>query len=425
MYTLYGVLTAAGFVLALPFFLWRARTTGKYLPSFRERMAGPPAGLNASRQPSIWIHAVSVGEVLTARTLLGPLRARFPGRPIFLSTTTLTGHGVAARSADAVEGLLYAPFDWRGPVRRALERLNPALLVILETELWPNLIHEARRRGVRIAVVNGRISTRAFPRYRLAAPFFRRVLPDVDLFLVQSESHAARFRAIGAPAGRVRVLGNLKYDAVADAPRDGPLTRLLSDRRAEPLCVAGSTVVGEEALVLEAFRRVRERHPRAALVLAPRHPERVAEVEPLITAAGLRHRRRSTLGAEGWGEAEVLLLDTMGELAQAYPPASVVFVGGSLVAAGGHNVLEPASAGRAIVVGPHMENFQEIADAFVAEQAMVRLDPGSAEALAEALLALLGDAERRQVLGARARALVDSNRGARERTLEALGALLA
>jgi 3-deoxy-D-manno-octulosonic-acid transferase len=425
MYTLYSILMAVGFVLALPFFLWKARTTGKYLPSFRERLAGPPAGLNAARQASIWIHAVSVGEVLTARTLLGPLRERFPGRPVFLSTTTLTGHAVAQQGAAGVDGLLYSPFDWKGPVRRTLDRLNPALLVILETELWPNLIHEARRRGVRIAVVNGRISTRAFPRYRLVTPFLRRVLPEVDVFLMQSEAHAERIRAIGAPPDRVRVLGNLKYDAVAEAPVDGPLTRLLRDRAAQPLCVAGSTVAGEEALVLEAFGRVRARHPHAALVLAPRHPERFAEVEPLIAAAGLRHRRRTALGAAGWGDADVLLLDTLGELAQAYPAAEVVFVGGSLVSAGGHNVLEPATAGRAIVVGPHMENFQEIADIFVGEQALVRLESGSAGALAEALLVLLEDEELRARLGGRARSLIDLNRGARERTLDALAALVA
>ena len=254
--------------------------------------------------------------------------------------------------------------------------------MLVETELWPNLIHEAHRRGTRIALVNGRISTRSFPRYRKARRFLSRVLSEIDLFLMQGEAHAERIRALGAPADRVQVTGNLKFDAVAPGRVPERLARLLQGGTApRPLWVAGSTVGGEEELVLSAFHRVRERVPQARLLVAPRHPERFAAVPALVEAAGFRCLRRSALDPAAWGDGEVLLLDTLGELAQVYALASVVFVGGSLVPAGGHNILEPAVAGKAVVVGPHMENFQEIADQFRAESAMVQVElPGRARA---------------------------------------------
>ena len=425
MYLAYSLFLAFAFALALPWFLWKGRNTGKYLRTFRERMGRLPVYLNVDGERSIWVHAVSVGEVLAARPLIESLKARFPGLRVFLSTTTMTGNAVARKSVRGTDGLFYAPFDWPGPVRKALATLNPALLLLVETEIWPNLIHEARAKGTRVAVVNGRISPRSFARYRLVRRWLESVLHDVDLFLMQAESHAERVRRIGAPAERVRVTGNLKFDA-AEAPRaPGRLVRLLLDghRRDHPMWVAGSTVTGEEELVLRAFHRVRERLPETRLVLAPRHPERFSEVPALIEAAGFRCLRRSELDPGRWRGGEVLLLDTMGELAQIYPLATVVFVGGSLVPSGGHNILEPAVAGKPIVVGPHMENFQEIADQFLAEGAMVQVR--SAEELAREVESLLSDEVRRKSLGARARSLIERNRGALGRTLDALGSLVA
>jgi 3-deoxy-D-manno-octulosonic-acid transferase len=422
LYLLYTALISVGFVLAVPFYLWKGRATGKYLATFRERMGQLPAGI-ACAGPSIWIHAVSVGEVLAARILVGPLKRRFPGHRVFVSTTTMTGHSVAQASLQGADGLFYAPFDWPGPVRRALDALQPRLLLLVETELWPNLIHEARGRGTRVAVVNGRISDRSVGRYRRVRFFLRRVLAEVDLLLMQTEEYARRAVDIGAPPERVRVVGNLKYDALPSPGASDALAQLLGGDARGPLWIAGSTVAGEEELLLLAFRRVREAFPGARLVIAPRHPERFDDVFVRVEAAGLACARRTRLGDAPWRDGDVLLLDTIGELARAYSAATVVFVGGSLVPSGGHNVLEPAVAGKAVVVGPHMENFQEIADTFRAEGALVQV--GSAEELAATMLELLRDAGRREEIGRKARGLVERNRGALDATLDALGRLVA
>ena len=424
MHVLYTLVLAVGFLIGLPYYLWKGRASGTSLRTFRERMGRLPVYLNLDGARSIWIHAVSVGEVLAARPLVPALRERFPGHRIFLSTTTVTGNEVAKKSVRGLDGLFFAPFDFPHPVRRALEVVNPSLLLLVETELWPNLIHEASRRGTRVALVNGRISPRSFPRYKRVRRFLASVLGEIDLFLMQGEAHAERIREMAAPPDRVHVTGNLKFDAVETPRLPERLVRLMNAGGARrPLWVAGSTVDGEEELVLSAFHRVRERVPQARLLVAPRHPERFAAVPGLIEAAGFRCVRRSTLDPAVWTDGEVLLLDTLGELAQLYALASVVFVGGSLVPSGGHNILEPAVAGKAVLVGPHMENFQEIADAFRSESAMVQV--ASAEELGREVGALMLDEPRRRGLGERARGLVGRNRGAVNRTADALAPLLA
>ena len=420
LYLVYNVLLAIGFVLALPWYLWKGRTTGKYVASFRERMGRFPRPLNAGGRPSIWIHAVSVGEVLAARALVGPLKERFPERPIFVSTTTATGNAIARQSLRAADGLLFAPFDWPGPVRRALQAVNPALLVLVETELWPNLIHEARRRGTRVALVNGRISPRSYPRYRRIRRWLAPMLAEVDVFLMQGEAHARRVTDMGAPPDKVKVTGNLKYDSLGEARPSEPLARLIGSGR--PLWVAGSTAPGEEEMVLRAFLQVRGRAPAVRLHLAPRHPERFAEAAALVAAAGLRGVRRTALTGP-WGDEDVLILDTMGELAQVYSLADVVFVGGSLVPSGGHNILEAAVVGKAVIVGPHMENFQEMADEFRAEGALVQV--ASVAELAEQVATLLADPSRRDAIGQRAHVLIQRNRGAVRGTVDALAGLVA
>jgi 3-deoxy-D-manno-octulosonic-acid transferase len=422
LYLLYDVLLAIGFALSLPFFLWKGRATGKYVRTFRERWNGPPKALNPEGARSIWIHAVSVGEVLAARTLIQPLKERFPSRKLLLSTTTVTGNAIARASARGFDGLFFAPFDLPRPVRSTLDVVKPDLLVLVETEIWPNLIHAARLSGARIALVNGRISPRSFPRYRMIRAFLKPVLREIDLFLMQGEAHGERVRAMGAAPERVRSLGNLKFDAL-DAPRAGQqLDRLLATAARRPLWVAGSTAAGEEETVLRSFQRLRERVPTAALVIAPRHPERFSLIPSLVEAAGFSCVRRTQLQPGGTFQADVLLLDTLGELAHVYALATVVFVGGSLAPAGGHNILEPAVAGKAIVVGPHMENFQEIADEFRAEDALVQV--ADEEQLGREVVALFADEARRSGLGERARALVTRNRGALAETLTALAGLL-
>jgi 3-deoxy-D-manno-octulosonic-acid transferase len=422
VYLLYNALLAIAFVLSIPYYLWKGRGSGKYLRTFRERFGRLPEGV-AGATPSIWIHAVSVGEVLAARALIGPLREACPGRRILVSTTTVTGNEVARRSLSGHDALFFAPFDFPGPSRTALRATRAELVVLIETELWPNLIREARRRGARVALVNGRISPRSFPRYRSLRFFFDAVLPQVDLFLMQGPAHADRVRAIGAPAERVHVTGNLKFDAIEAPAPSVALETAFRPLRDRPVLMAGSTVEGEEAVLLRVYRRLRSAHPQLALVIAPRHPERFEAVAPLVQAQGLACRRRSRMSGDAWRDDDVLLLDTLGELAAAFSFATVAFVGGSLVERGGHNVLEPAAWAKPAVVGPHMENFQEIADAFLAEQALVQVP--DEEGLFVALDRLLGDDARRRIIGERGRALVEANRGALRRSVDALAGLLA
>jgi len=424
VYLLYSVLLGVAFAFSAPFYLWKGRGTGKYLRTLSDRMGRMPADALPAGGPSIWIHAVSVGEVLAARILVQPLKAHFPGHRVFVSTTTLTGNAVARDTVRGADGVFFAPFDFAGPVTRVLDRLDPALLVLVETEIWPNLIHLARRRGARVAVVNGRISPRSFPRYRRVRPLLRHVLAEVDLFLMQGDAHRARMLEMGAPPEKVRVVGNLKYDALREPETPAALRRALGqdEPAARPLWVAGSTVAGEEEAVLAAFAALRRLHAGARVVIAPRHPERFAAVADLVTRAGLACARRTQLPEGGWQGGDVLVLDTLGELAQVYPLATVVFVGGSLERAGGHNVLEPAVAGKAIIVGPHMENFREIAAEFLAEDALVQVR--DAAGLTDAVLRLCADAAARDALGARARGIVARNRGALDRTVDALAGLL-
>jgi 3-deoxy-D-manno-octulosonic-acid transferase len=421
VYVLYNVGLGLFLIVGLPLFLYRGLRTGKYLPTFWERMGRIPARLSRGpEEASIWIHAVSVGEVLTSRGLALALKKTFPDHRITLSTTTLTGQAVARQNMGGWDELFCAPFDFPFSVRKALGALNPKLLILVETELWPNLIREARKRGTRIAVVNGRISGRSFPRYRRVRFFLRSVLSNVDVFLMQAQAHADRLVEMGAPRDRVRVTGNLKFDALEPPPAGEGLARLLRGRG--PLVVAGSTLEGEEEMVLRAFKRVLKTHPGTRLLLAPRHPERFAQVPKLVEAQGFVPLRRTEAG-ESWPGDQVLVLDTLGELAQVYPFATLTFVGGSLVPWGGHNILEAAVAGKAVIVGPYMANFQEISDLFLENSALVQVP--DEEALAVEMDGLLADGDRRERLGDRARALVRDNQGALQRTLEALGNLVA
>ena len=422
MYALYSLALVLALLAAAPYYLWKGRASGKYLRTLGERLGGPPPAL-ATGEPSIWIHAVSVGEVLVARGLVDALKARFPARRVIVSTTTATGNTLA-RQALAADGVFFNPLDLPWSVRRALAGLNPSLLVLVETEIWPNLIHEAHRRGTRVAVANGRLSPRSFPRYRRLRPLLARVLREVDLFLMQGEAHAERARALGAPPARVRVTGNIKYDApAASGASSSGMKALLGEGADAPLWVAGSTMAGEEELVFRAFAEARAGAPLLRLLIAPRHPERAAEVATLAERAGHRVARRSALGPSSWRGGDVLVLDTMGELAHAYPSATVVFVGGSLVPTGGHNVLEPGLAGRAVIVGPHMENFQEIADELRAAGALVQI--AQPAELGPTVSRLLRDPSERGRLGARAKELIEGSRGALRTTVDALAELVA
>jgi 3-deoxy-D-manno-octulosonic-acid transferase len=428
MYSLYSVLVLIVAVIASPWFIYQALRYKKYVGSLGQRMGYLPVSFNMDGDESIWIHAVSVGEVLTARPLISDLKRRYPNLRMFLSTTTMAGQQLARRSVQDVDAVFYFPFDLGFVVRRTLDLVRPKLFIMMETEIWPNLLRECRGRGIKTAVVNGRLSARSFPRYKMIRPMMRRVLDHIDKFLVQSEESARRFVDLGADPARVVVTGSLKFDslevsstALQVRARDRVL-RYFRVPSSRSVIVAGSTMKGEESHVLRAFRKVRLAAPNAMLVLAPRNPERFGEAEQLARSEGWKVARRSDLAVDAEPRVDVVILDTIGELATIYQIATIVFVGGSLVATGGHNVLEPAVFGKPIVFGPHMQNFLEIADAFVTNGAGVQLS-GDDE-LEEAFLSLMSDPVRRARLGAAARALVEANRGANEKSVAVLTTLL-
>jgi 3-deoxy-D-manno-octulosonic-acid transferase len=427
MYTLYSATLALALLVGLPWFLYQAVSRQKYLGSLSHRLGRLPVSFNLDGEPSLWIHAVSVGEVLAARPLAAELGARYPGFRLFVSTTTAAGQELARKQIPEADAVFYFPIDFAFIVRRVLDRVRPRLLVLMEGEIWPNVLRECRRREVKTAIVNGRVSARSFARSRLLAPLLRHVLADVDAFCMQSDEAARRVMAMGADPARVTVTGSLKFDAarphgpVHGRPRDRVLRffRLAAGR---PVLIAGSTMRGEELPMLRAFRRIKATAPQALLVLAPRHADRFTEVVHIARGEGFATVRRSELAIDVEPRADVVVLDTIGELASLYQLATVAFVGGSLVPTGGHNILEPAVYGRPVVFGPSMSNFAEIADLFLTNNAAVQV--ATAAELEDVLGALVSDPVRRASLGAAAKALVDANRGAADRTLDVVAKLL-
>jgi len=429
VYLLYSVLIVAFFLIMSPYLAWQAVRYRKYIGSLGQRLGYLPISFNLDGEESIWIHAVSVGEVLTARALLPGLRERYPRLRLYLSTTTMTGQQIARNSLQFVDGVFYFPFDLGFVVNRTLRLVKPRLFIMMETEIWPNLLRACKRAGVRTMLVNGRISSRSYPRYRLARPFFRPVLAHVDRFCMQSDESARRIIDIGADAQRVVVTGSLKFDSLevpgaAGAAERGRnrVLRYFRIGASRPVLIAASTLKGEEEPVFEAFQRIRARLPETLLIIAPRKPERFDEVEQIARRGGWNVARRTELAVDAEPRHDVVVLDTIGELAQLYQVATAVFVGGSLVDQGGHNILEPAVFGKAIVFGPYMQNFAEIARAFVENDAAIQIRSG--RELEQALLGLLTDPVRRARLGAAARALVEANRGARGKTMTAIAKLL-
>ncbi|MEK6408588.1 MAG: 3-deoxy-D-manno-octulosonic acid transferase [Acidobacteriota bacterium] len=470
MYLLYSLVLSLLFLALLPYFVYQAARHRKYAGSFKERMGWLPESLHGDGRKTIWVHAVSVGEFLAARPLIDRLKTDLPGHRIVVSTTTLTGQRLARSHSNLFDGAFYFPFDWKFSVRRALDQVNPGIVVILETELWPNFSHECRTRGVVTILANGRISPRSFRRYRRVRSFMRRVFEDFSLVVMQSEADADRARQLGAQASRVRVFGNLKYDqpgdggrgpGVREEPHDAsnpqspsPIPSCEIDRQfglssSPNLIVAGSTAPGEEELLLAVLEQVRNRPglESARLLIAPRHPERFNEVASLMARSSFTFARRShekvksaieTGGARsdlsfetefGAGDptgpraADLILLDTIGELASVYQFAAIVFVGGSLVPRGGHNIIEPAAFAKPIIVGPHTENFRQIVSDFARADAVVQISERGEDVvncLAREMIGLLSDREHARALGERARDILLRNRGATERTVAAI-----
>jgi 3-deoxy-D-manno-octulosonic-acid transferase len=434
VYLLYSLLLTFAIFALLPLFLLDALRHGKYVAGLRERLGDAPEVERNGRE-IVWLHCVSVGETQAARPLVRALRERFPSHALVVSTTTLTGQTLAREVfRDDAAAVFYFPFDWAWSVRRSLRRLRPSLVLIMETELWPRFLRECQRRGVPVALVNGRISEKSFKGYRRLGSFIKRVLGALALAVMQTESDAERIRALGLAPERTRVSGNIKFDADTGTGEQA-VTIELRERfafgDARPLIVAASTHAPEEAITLDAFQKTcaaLDSHRRPRLLIAPRHPERFNEIAALIEASGLSWARRSSPPRASDHACDVVLLDSIGELRGVYTLAALVFVGGSIAPNGGHNVLEPAAAARCIVTGAHTFNFSSIMRDFLERDALVQLpaldDRDAPAALAQIFRELLNTDERRRRTGERARAALEESRGATDATIKLLAPLL-
>lgn len=424
MYLLYSALLSFFLFLTLPYWLVQMVRHGKYRAGLRQRFGSIPPALSErtkTPQPAIWVHAVSVGEVIASSAVIAALQKTFPSHRVLISTTTSTGQKLAAQRFGA-ESVFYFPLDFAFAIRPYLDALRPELVVVAETEFWPNFLRLASESGARIAVINCRISDRSLPgykRFRFWLPkLLEKTLGNVDGFLAQTDEDRQRLIEIGAAESKVTVAGNLKFDVVPPALPEivASLRAAFARTGAEPILVCGSTLDGEEGSLLSAFRNILVDHPKAVMILAPRHPERFQEVAELVESLGFRMWRRSLWSGEPLAGG-VVLIDSIGELATLYSLATVAFVGGSLVPRGGHNILEPALYGVPIVTGNHYENFRDVVNFFASRNA-VRV-VGLAE-LPLVFMDLIANADERATLGRNALTALESQRGATDRTVAAL-----
>jgi 3-deoxy-D-manno-octulosonic-acid transferase len=436
MQIIYSLLLALAFIVLLPYFVYQALFHRKYLNNFRERMGLLPDSLKNDARPAIWLHAVSVGEALAAGSLVRALGERFPRHRLIISTTTATGQAVARARIKGAGGYCYFPFDWKFCVRRALNTIQPQIVILMESELWLNFLSECHRRKITVLVANGRISDRSFARSRKFGFFVGKLYTLVTRFAMQSQVDADRAVRLGAHPERVSVTGNIKYDVGQSAgsretEEAASLLESIFALSSAPLIVAGSTSDGEEEILIDSFRRLRAEDglQKTRLLIAPRHPERFCDVANLLDELQVQYVRRSAYQHGGTAEsrsADCILLDSVGELAALYRFASVVFVGGSLVPKGGHNILEPAFYAKPIIVGPHMENFREIKNEFLSRDALIQIAAGEdpVDEMKRALSGLLTDNRRASRVGENARRAVEENRGATARTLAWVGELI-
>ena len=429
MFLLYRIILTLGFAALLPRFLYDYVRKGKYAAGFRQRLGHLP-DFKKSLKPVLWVHCVSVGETNAARPLVDQLLEQFPDYRLIVSTTTETGQKLAQEIfADSAEAVFYFPFDWQFTVQRALNHFKPNIVLIMETEYWFNFFREAHKSGAYLFIVNGRISEKSFARYSYIKNFVRRLFHYVELALMQSTDDANRLVELGIRNSKIRITGNIKFDQSFYEPDDIYVDYFrqrfdITDNA--PLILAASTHQPEEKLILEAFKQVWKdsdgKLPR--LLIAPRHPERFAEVKKLIEKSGFDWTTRSEPISERDKTAEVILLDSIGELRSAFPLAEIVFVGGSLIPHGGQNILEPALAEKTIVTGFHTKNFAAIIEEFSEQNAILQLPEMNQSEIPEALTKVFSDLlqnpERRKKLAKNAYSAVMKTRGATEKTVEYL-----
>lgn len=409
----YLLLGHLAFALLWPFLLLHKKTR----KGQRRRFGFYPRDfLPPKRGPRIWLHGSSAGDLLALRPIAEEWKRRFPDATLVMSALTDTGHAIASRMGDLVEAVTYQPWDLPGPTRRAMRAIDPDILVLEYTEIWPRLISAAKKQGVRVVLTNGRFDQAKMGHYRTLFRLIGNPLTEVDLLLMREEEEAERALELGAPPGRVRVTGNSKFDALVPSG-DVEIPGLAEALGPGPIFFAGSTHEGEEGLLLEVFVRLRKAHPSLRMVLAPRYVDRAARLAHLVQSHGLRAAFRS----RGGGDADVVLLDTMGELYAAYRSATLVFVGGSFTRRGGQNILEPAARGKPVLFGPNMQNFRDSVQVLLGRGGIQVQDP---EHLARAALDLLDRPDRLAELGALARSAVLAVGGASARNVEEMLHLL-
>lgn len=418
MYFIYNIILILATILLLPWILFRLATVPKYRGGISQKLGRLRKGVlkKIKGHRPIWVHAVSVGEVMAAHPLIRELKKRYPGRRLILSTVTVTGNFTARQRVPEADAVFYFPFDYPWIVRRVIRGINPVIVLVAETELWPNFFRELRRVGIPSALINGRISPKSYRNYRKFRWFFSKVFENLSLFCMQSEEDAARIKDIGASPDRVIVTGNLKFDQQIPVAVQNPI-RIEPGRK---VIVAGSTHRGEEEILLDVFRRLRERFPDLLFIIAPRHPERFDEVFWLVVKAGFDCTRRT----EHKGTVkDVLLLDTIGELKAFYSVCDVAFVGGSFVKVGGHNLLEPAAMKKPVIFSRYMFNFKEISEALIKAGGGIMVK--DRDDLYREMLKLLSDGELAKNIGERAFGVIVASSGAAKRTIEAVGRLMA
>lgn len=424
----YSILLATGFLLMLPAFLLKRE---KYAAGFGQRLGNYPDFKHDGRNV-IWLHCVSVGETNAARPLVDELNTNFRDHRLVVSTTTKTGQELAQNVfKDKADAVIYFPFDFKFAVRRALSHFKPSVVLLMETEIWPRFIHEAKADGATIAIVNGRLSERSVSRYKRIRPFISRVLKDIDLALMQGESDANRLLSLGMPAAKTIVTGNLKMDQSVDSTSSNlgqDLDRRFALSGNLPLIIAASTHEPEEERVIEALDG--ELGHTCRLLIAPRHPERFEKVASVLSREPYSHARRSEPEQISDKEADIILLDSIGELREVLALAEIVFVGGSLIEHGGQSVIEPAIAGKAIVTGPYTANFSAAVE-FLRSGDAIRQTPTApddfqvSERLYEEFTDLLENPAKREELGRNAAKLMATSRGATARTITELEKLIA
>lgn len=406
---LYNIIILLSLLLLSPLLLLKLLTDKRYRTGLSERLGFIPDSISHpfKGQRPIWFHASSVGEVIASQKLLEGIRERFPDRRLLVSTFTPTGNK-AAREKLKADGVIFLPLDFPWAVNRAVKKVNPSVLILMETELWPNLIRKAGSMHIPVVVVNGRISDSSYGKYWFISPLLKKVFESITLFLMQSEGDAQRIITLGAEPSSVTVTGNIKFDL---KPADKAIGFM--ENWGGPVLLAGSTHKGEDSPVLDIYKGLRERYPTLKLVLAPRHLDRIIEVEGILKEKGFQFVRRSEVSEKI--ESPILLLDTLGELASFYKYGTIVFIGGSLIPVGGHNPLEPALYGKPVLFGPHMENFRDSARILEENGGGARVD--NPEGLNKRIDRLLSDIDLRQTMGNNARQAVLKNQGATERTM--------